>query len=107
MISPRSFNIDDGVEIRQLNKFHVFRGRGSCSMLGVGVVLCNDWMSCICSIWFQLFLEPFHDVQLIFVVAPLRIYQNHFDGTSKSLSFAHHILLAMIIHNQQGRNHLC
>ena len=47
----------------------------------------------------ELFLEPFRDVQLTFVVAHVRIYQNPFDDISKSLSFVHHILLAMIIHN--------
>ena len=51
---------------------------------------------------FPLFLWPCHDVQSTFAFVHLKIYQNLFDGTSKSLSFAYHILLAMIIHNQQG-----
>jgi len=53
---------------------------------------------------FLLFLEPCHDVQLAFVFAHLRIYQNLSHDISKSLSKQHHhyILLAMIIHNQQG-----
>jgi hypothetical protein len=45
----------------------------------------------------------FHDAQVTFVFVRLITYQNLFGGTSKSLSkqYPLHILLAMIIHNQQ------